>query len=107
MPGILLMQDRLERAQSIQHTPSFTQDIKPHLLFIHSFSGCDTTAAFGKVKVNIIKSLRGSEEISKLSGIINEVWCIQDEVGQAVVKALQIQYSGKTTDTLASVRYVF
>ena len=47
-------------------------EIKKLLLFIHAWSGCDTTsAAFGKGKANMVNTLKKSSKMREISAVMN------------------------------------
>lgn len=82
------------------------KSIKEHLLFLHSWSGCDTTSSmFGKGKNKLVESLIGSDVLQNISEVISNPWSDQSEVGNASIKAAVLIYGGKGNDTLSKLRY--
>ena len=66
-------------------------DIKEHLLFIHAWSGCDSTSAtFSKGKPTFLKLLKKSWKLQNVSDIMNEYWATENDVGEAAVAALRL-----------------
>ena len=83
----------------------FLEDIKDHLLFLHAWTGCDTTSSiYGKGKGSSVNILRKSESLKSISDLMTNVWSDHDEVGSASVDAFKILYGGKITDTLTKLR---
>jgi len=69
-------------------------DLKDDLLFIHAWSGCDTTSSiFGKGKGNLVATIRKTEKLKENSAIIHNVWSSQNEVGDASIAAFKIWYA--------------
>ena len=102
---VYFLQERWSKAWSIKHASSRNEIIKEHLLFLHSWSGCDTTSAvFGKGKPKLVETLIKSDTWKKLSGVISNPWSDQLEVGNASIKAFTLLYGGKEDDTLAKLR---
>ena len=55
MSEVYFLQERWSKAWSVKHASSRNEIIKEHLLFLHSWSGCDTTSAvFGKGKSKLV-----------------------------------------------------
>ena len=75
---------------------SAIEDIKNDLLFIHAWTGCDTTSAiFYKGKGSLVATLRKSQRMREMPDIISNVWSSQNEVGEASIEAFKILYGGK------------
>jgi len=78
---------------------------KEHLLFLHSFTGCDTTSSiFGKGKANLVNMCAKSEYIKEQAEIISCPWSEQSEVGLAAIKVFKMLYGGKKDDSLSRMR---
>ena len=74
MNDIFLLQEHWKRAWSIKNTEKGIQDIKNHLLFIHAWSGCDTTSSiFGKGKGSLVQFIRKSNRLKEISEVITNV----------------------------------
>ena len=76
------------------------------LLFLHAWSGCDTTSAiFGYGKASILKKFTSSEKFQNLS----KVFYLHDAghilISHAGIQIFSILYSGKVADDLAKLRY--
>lgn len=77
-----------------------------HLLFIHAWSGCDTTSAtFGQGKTNLLKKLKESEEVQKISLLISDPVMTAEQIVKAGVQLFIIMYGGKQEDSLNTLRY--
>lgn len=106
MSDIFFLQERWNKAWSVMEASSRNKNIKEHLLFLHSWSGCDTTSSmFGKGKNKLVESLIGSDVLQNLSEVISNPWSDQSEVGNASIKAAVLIYGGKENDTLSKLRY--
>ena len=77
-----------------------------HILFIHAWSGCDTTSAtFGQGKGVILKKMESSEELQSLSEIFMCESATPEDISSAGERIFVIMYSGKNEETLNSLRY--
>lgn len=80
--------------------------VRKHSLFIHAWSGCDTTSAtYGHGKSHLMKQLTKSTDVQNLSTMISMRESTTTEVGNAGIRLFLILYSGSTKDTLATLRY--
>ena len=80
--------------------------VTAHLLFLHAWSGCDTTSAtFGQGKVSLMKKLKQSEEIQRISQLMMDPGATDEQIGEAGVRLFVIVYGGKKEDSLNTLRY--
>ena len=106
LQDIVLLSERSQSAWSISKSQHNIPDLKDHLLFLHSFSGCDTTSAtFSKGKGSWTKAIKSSTPMKNASNIISNKLSSQDEVGAAAVKAFEVIYGGKVGQGLTKLRY--
>ena len=104
--NIHLVQERSSTWWDISDCSRRNVDIKPHLMFIHAFSGCDTTSSlFGKGKTSMVKLIRKSKPLQQASNTFNTS-SDKKELGNASVVAFQVMCGGSINDTLATTRYV-
>lgn len=77
-----------------------------NLLFIHAWSGCDTTSAtFGQGKTSLIKKLQVNEEVQKISSLFCQSSTAQ-EIGEAGIRLFVNLYGGKEKHSLRYVRFM-
>ena len=82
------------------------QVITSHLLFLHAWTGCDTTSAtFGHGKTSLLKRIEESKEIQQLSSLISEHSATAEQTGEAGRRLFVITYGGKQEDSLNNLRY--
>ena len=80
--------------------------IRRHILFIHAWSGCDTTSAtFGHGKMHLMKILKKSPEVPNLAEKISGRASTAEEVDEAGQRLFCLLYGGTRHDTLTSLRY--
>ena len=80
--------------------------IRNNLLFIHAFTGCDTTSAIhGKGKQSIFKYIKESEEVRRCCQIFKDENASRRQIGEAGVSVFIELYGGKVGDTLGKLRY--
>ena len=78
-----------------------------HLLFMHAWSGCDTTSAtFGQGKTNLVKKIKASEEVQQISLLMGDPCLTAEEIGKAGVRLFVILFGGKQEDSLNFLQYV-
>ena len=81
-------------------------DIKKYLLFLHAFTGCDSTSAiFGKGKVSLLKLFRKCELFRSASKAFMESTSTVEQVGNAAIMAFKAIYSSDTDLSLQKIRY--
>ena len=107
MGDIIIFQHRTSKSINVKHCQDQIMDIKEHLLFIHAWSGCDTTSAiFGKGKAFAVKKLRNSVQLQECSAVISSVVSTAEAVKQASVMAFQVFYSASSATPLEKIRSV-
>ena len=75
--------------------------VKKHILFLHAWTGCDTTSSiYGQGKTSLIKKIKSSRELQRHAEIISNPWAEENEVVEAGENIFIIMYGGKFTDTL-------
>ena len=63
MQDIYFLEEQWNKAQSVKDACTRNVAIKKHLLFLHSWLGCDSTSAvFGKGKPKVVQMLAKSNE---------------------------------------------
>ena len=82
------------------------QTLVSHLLFIHAWSGCDTTSAiFNQGMAAMLRKLEKSEEVQGISRLFNGNNVTQERVAEAGLKLFVLMYQGKPEDSLNLLRY--
>ena len=79
-----------------------------HILFIHAWSGCDTTSAtFGQGKTFLLKKFHGKgfKELQHTSSIFSESQITPEDVGKAGSRVFVNLYGGKNGQSLNNLRY--
>jgi hypothetical protein len=105
MDDIFLLQPNSNSMWSMKKSQNQIMDIKEHLLFIHAFSGCDTTSStYEKGKASAVAQLRKSVQLRQCSRVITSVESTPHEVGTAAIKAFKIVYGAPIQQPLAKAR---
>ena len=83
------------------------RDLCSQLLFIHAFTGCDTTSRiFGVGKKSVFQKLvKGESTIQTCANgflLPNQAKNVIEDLGK---KVIPVMFGGKNTDSLASLRY--
>ena len=105
---VYFLQERWDRAWSVRDSARSNENTKAHLLFLHAFSGCDTTSAVhGKGKTQLFKICETSKVIQELSEVICSPWSDQEQVGDASITLFKLLYAGDEKDTLKRLRFVY
>lgn len=80
--------------------------IVSNILFIHAWSGCDTTCAtFGHGKTALMKKVQDSKELQHLSRMMCDPLITAEQVGKAGTRIFIIMYGGKKPDSLNCLRH--
>ena len=104
---IFFLQERDKKSWSIKECVHQVTDLKKHLLFIHAWSGCDSTSAIlCKGKPSFLKLVKKSAVVQSASDTISDYWATQEEVGYAAVKIFTKLYFGTTESSLSKMRLV-
>ena len=103
---VFFLQERGKKCWSIREAQLELIDVKENLLFIHAWSGCDSTSAIlGKGKPSFYNLVKKSSVMQGISDTISDYWATRTEVGQASVKAFIQLYGGKS-ESLRQLRLV-
>ena len=74
-------------------------------MFIHAWSGCDTTSAtFGPGEVQLLSKMEKCPEIRRLAGVISTVTSTVSEIGAAGQELFCFFYGENTTSDLTVLR---
>ena len=79
-----------------------------HIIFVHAWSGCDTTSAtFGQGKTFLLKKFHGKEfeELQHISSIFSQSQITAEDVGRAGSRVFVNLYGGKNGQPLNNLRY--
>ena len=107
LSDIFFLQERDKKIWSISKALNSIVDIKEHLLFIHAWSGCDSTSSIlGKGKPSFLKLLQKSIPIQSASEVMSDYWADEEQVGKAAVDIFIRQYGGTDGSTLRKMRLV-
>ena len=102
---VYFLQERWDKAWNIKNASLKNKTSKEHFLFLHAFTGCDTTSSiFQKGKVNLLSMYCKSEYLKDQAEIVCSPWSDQLEVGHAAVNIFKMMYGGKQNDTLSRLR---
>ena len=83
------------------------QVITSHFLFLHAWSGCDTTSAiFGHGKTSLLKRIKESKELQQISSLMSEHSATIEQIGKVGTRLFVITYGGKQKDSLNNLRYI-
>ena len=83
------------------------KEVISNILFLHAWSGCDTTSAtYGHGKTSLLKKITSSKDLRDLSLIVSNPEATAEEVGAAGIKIFILLYGGKASDTLNNLRYL-
>jgi hypothetical protein len=107
----LLVKPKLGRTPQKVFSSNYLQqqhhDVKSYILFVHAFSGCDTTSAvYGKGKKQILKLIENERELSNWVKIFYKLDATHNEIkiaGESIFLSLYGSKAGQ--DTLDSLRF--
>ena len=105
MDDVVVVQQNSRRSWSIKTNKPSVNEFQPYLLFLHAWSGCDTTSStFGKGKSNVLKAFRKFSLVKTFADTITDAKSNQDEVGDASEKMFKLMYGCSVDQTLTSIR---
>ena len=106
MANIYFMSEKSKKTWSIRKIVNIIEPVvKKHILFLHAWTGCDTTSSiYGQGKTSLIKKIMSSKELQRHAEIISDPWAEENEVVQAGEIFFITMYGGKFTDTLNTFR---
>ena len=82
------------------------KELASHLLFIHAWSGSDTTSAtFGHGKTHLLKKMKQNKEIQQISSLMIDPDVTQEEIGKAGIRLFVLLYDGKREESLNRLRF--
>ena len=82
------------------------QVITDNILFLHAWSGCDTTSAtFGHGKTTLLKKIKESGELQQISSLMYDPDATAEQIGKAGNRLSIILYGDKQEDSLNRLRY--
>ena len=105
MADIKITSERTKATFSIKSSiNSHSTLLKPHLLVLHSWTGCDTRSAIHmKGKTSLLKKIEMSLQVRQMLDTLRDPNADQLEVGVAGIELFLQMYGGK--GSLASLRY--
>lgn len=105
MDDVVVVQQNSRRSWSIKTNKPSVNEFEPYLLFLHAWSGCDTTSStFGEGKSHVSKTFRKFPLVKTLADTITDEKSNQDEVGDASEKMFKLTYGCSIDQTLTSIR---
>ena len=106
MADITFTFERSKATFSIKSSLSKQSDvIKPYLLVLHAWTGCDTTSAtHSKGKTSLLKKLEASPHLRNLMDVLSDTNADQTKVSVAGIALFVKLYS--RNDTLSKLRYI-
>ena len=95
------------RIYSICMAVDYTEEyLVKNLLFLHAWSGCDTTSAiFGYGKGTVVKLTKKSLKFRNNSSIFEKDEAELGDIERAGQKLMALMYGGKEDDNLSNLRY--
>ena len=82
------------------------KQVTSRLLFIHAWSGCDTTSAtYGHGKTSLLMKIKQSEELQLISLLMTDPEATVEQIGKAGIRLYLVLYGGRAADSLNGLRY--
>ena len=102
---VFFLQERGKKCWNIGDCKSDIGEIGEHLLFIHVWTGCDSTSAInGKGKPSFIKAIKKSIVLRLASEKLSDYWAKHKEIGEASVEAFKEMYGTNSQTSLSQLR---
>ena len=91
---------------NIRDVEVLVKDVKDDLLFIHAFSGCDSTSAiFGKGKVGFAKLFRKCNDLKMIAKTVMNPASTPEQIGNVSAIAFKALYGSVKDKSLTKIRY--
>ena len=85
---------------------SLGNTLKVLILFIHAWSGCDTTSSiYGLGKASIMKKLQKSKDLREICSLFGTDGATQAQISEAGLSLFEVCYGGNAGDSLNNLRY--
>ena len=98
---VIFFQERGNKEWNIKDVSQQCQSFRECLLFVHAWSGCDTTSLpFGSGKSNFLNIVKKSDELRNISDIMSDAWATAAEM-----EKLPLKFSRYYTATKKENRY--
>ena len=87
---------------------SLGNTLKVLILFIHAWSGCDTTSSiYGLGKASIMKKLQKSKHLREICSLFGTDGATQTQICKAGLSLFAVCYGGNAGDSLNHLRYKY
>ena len=106
MDDVYFVQQRTLSAWSIRYAERGIKDIKSDILFLHAFTGCDSTSAiFSKGKVAVVKLFRKCKVLQGVSKVFMNDKSTPEEIAKAAALGIKAVYKCAADKSLGKIRY--
>lgn len=106
--NIFLLKPGKGQQDSVMYSPSnckLSEEAKKNLLFLHAFSGCDSTSAFFRQgKIKFIKTFEKNTSLQKTVAAYMDPNATPDQVAEAGAKFIVTVYTGASNKSLNETR---
>lgn len=107
--NIYLLKPGKGKQSDVVYSPQnykFSTKSKDNILFLHAFSGCDSTSSFfGQGKLKLLKALEENKNLQDLAQIFKKPDATADEIDVAGQKCIAAIYSKNEAIPLSVLRY--
>ena len=106
--GNSIVKDKFYSTKDLQNSDLVT-DCKKSILFIHAFSGCDTTSAFyGKGKLQALQLIKSNTDLQDIPDVFNNPYSKYDDIERAGERFIKALYSNTKNEesNLNAMRYI-
>ena len=80
-------------------------DLARRIIFLHGWSGCDTSAVFGQGKGAILKLIATSRPAQNIADMFMSENTTQEDISTAGLKLFVFMYNGSSCDSLNNLRF--
>ncbi|XP_066926559.1 uncharacterized protein [Clytia hemisphaerica] len=103
---LLFLSERAKKCWDIGSCQDELNGQKKHLLFIHAWTGCDSTSAIcGKAKVSFVNQIKKSEILGEVSEVFTDSQSTKEQIQDASIEAFREIYGGNHDKSLSNLRY--
>ena len=106
MANVYFQSDAQKKMWKIRDVVTKVGDVvQAHILFVHAWSGCDTTSAtFGQgKKTALLKKITTSNNLQQISCLMSNADASPEQIGKAGIQVFICMYGGKHSDSLSKL----
>lgn len=107
--NVFLIKPGKQNQETVIYSPSncrLPEDVRKYALFLHAFTGCDTTSSFFRQgKIKLIKKFMTNQNLLHQASIFLDPIATPGQVAEAGIHIIKTLYTGGSSKSLNQVRF--